>query len=99
MNSFVKIYDTTSSGTISNIPDTGQDVLLIHNTATIAVSVTIPLPATPVDGQRFTVSSATGSAAATLSSSLTIIGGLTAMAVGGNGTWIYDKTGNKWFKL
>lgn len=63
-------YSTAGSGTV-NVQDTQQDVILVHDT-TLAATLTITLPAAPVDGQRITILSVGGVTTLTLSSSIAL---------------------------
>lgn len=98
MANFFKQYSTLTSGTVT-VQDTGQDVCLVHNAASLAATLTVTLPASPVDGQQVTMGSTLGVTALTMSSGLTIIGALSAVTAGGFGTWVYDKTANKWCRI
>ena len=59
MANSVKQYSTLTSGTITG-NDTGQNVQVIHNAASLAATLTITFPATPLDGQIFSVASVLG---------------------------------------
>jgi len=91
-------YSSATSGTIT-AQDTKQDSAIIHNNGSLAVTLTIAFPAAPRDGQRFIVVSALGVTTLTLSSAITIIGGITALSAGGFATWIYSTQANKWFRF
>lgn len=81
------------------MPNTKQDVVLIHDAASLAVTLTMTFPANPVDGQRVVIASTLGVTTLTLSSALTIIGGLAAIAAGGCAGYLYEAGQNKWFKI
>ena len=97
MATFFKQYSTVTSGTVT-AQDSKQDVVVIHNAISLAVTLTVAFPATPVDGQQFTVISALGVTTLTLTSALTIVGGIVALAAGGFASWLYDKNADKWFR-
>lgn len=91
-------YSTANSGTIT-IADTGDDVQLIQEAA-VAVTLTIALPATPVDGQRVYISSIGGITTLTLSTPVgSIIGALTALAANGVFGYIYRGPTTKWYRI
>lgn len=98
MANFFKQYSTLTSGTIT-VQDSGQDVCIIHNAGSLAATLTVTFPASPIDGQQVTMASTLGVTVLTLSSGLTIIGALTAIAATGFATWVYDKTANKWCRI
>lgn len=97
MASFTKQLSTATSGTIT-CSDTQQDIMLIHDAASLAITLTIALPATPVDAQRVTFISRLGVTTLTLSSALTIIGSIAVLAAGGFATYIYEASNNKWYR-
>jgi len=98
MADLFKQRSTLTSGTIP-IQDTKQDVQLIHDAASLAVTLTITFPASPVDGQIFGVTSTLGVTTLTLTSAITIVNALTALVAGGFARWIYDAASNKWFRI
>ena len=98
MSNGIKQTSTLTSGTVT-IPDTQQDCVLFHNAASLAATLTITLPATPVDAQRVSFVSTLGVTILTISSGLTIIGALTALAAAGYATYIYESSTNKWYRL
>lgn len=86
---------TAISGTVTPM-DTQQDLTLIHDAAA-TVTLTIPFPATPKNGQSFTVCSVGGITTLTLTTLVgTIANTVTTMPVGGTGTWKFYI--NKWYK-
>lgn len=98
MQNFVKQVSTATSGTVT-MPDTKQDVVLIHDAESLAETLTMAFPANPVDGQRVVIASTLGVTELTLSSALTIVGGLSVIAAGGCAGYIYEAGQNKWFKI
>ena len=98
MMNLVKQISTATSGTVT-VPDTKQDCQLVHDAASLAVTLTITLPTTPTDGQRVGIVSTLGVTTLTLSSGLTIVGGLSTMAALGCATYMYESSTNKWYKV
>ncbi len=98
MADLYKQRSTLTSGTII-ILDTQQNVQLIHDAASLAVTLTITFPATPVDGQTIGVSSRLGVTTLTVSSAITVVNVLTTVAAGGFASWIYDAASGKWFRI
>jgi hypothetical protein len=98
MANFIKQISTATSGTV-NIGDTKQDIQLIHNAVSLAVTLTIAFPANPVDAQRFGFCSVLGVTTLTLSSALSIIGGITVLAAAAYATYMYEASTNKWYRI
>lgn len=94
----VKQINTAASGTVA-INDTGQDIQLIHNAISLAITLTISLPATPIDGQKVGIVSVLGVTTLTLSSALSIIGGIAVLAAAAYATFMYEASTNKWFRI
>lgn len=87
-------FTNVTSGTVT-ITDIQDDVILIHD-AGVTATLTIALPATPINGQRIGICSAGGITTLTLSASVgTIVTSLTTMAAGGAGTYLYWNS--KWY--
>lgn len=97
MATLIKQYSTATSGTVT-LADTQQNVQLIHNAASLAATLTVAAPATPIDGQTWSIGSVLGVTALTLSSSITIVGALTAIVAGGFATYMYSVDANKWIR-
>lgn len=98
MATFTKLVSTATSGTVA-APDTKQDSVVVHDAASLAVTLTLTLPASPIDGQQVIIVSTLGVTTLTLSSALTIIGGLATLAAGGFMTLMYESSQNKWFRI
>lgn len=98
MANLVKQISTATSGTVT-IGDTQQDTQLIHNAVSLAVTLTIALPATPIDGQKVGIVSVLGVTTLTVSSALGIIGGITVLAAAAYATYMYEASINKWFRI
>lgn len=93
----IKQYSTLTSGTVT-LSDTKQDLVLIHDAVSLAVTLTIVFPASPVDGHRVTICSTLGVTTLTISSANTVLGGLSTLAALGYGSWIYNSDATKWFR-
>ena len=93
----VKQYSTATSGTITG-NDTKQDVQLIHDAASLAATLTVTLPTSPIDGQKYGLASVLGITALTMTAGVTIIGVLTTLIAAGFSTWTYNSDGNKWIR-
>lgn len=93
-----KTYSTVTSGTVSTL-DTKQDQVVIHNAGSLAVTLTVTLPASPNDGQKVTFCSALGVTTLTISSAITVVGGVSTLAAAGYWTLCYESTANKWFRI
>lgn len=94
----IKQISTATSGTVT-APDTKQNCQLIHDAASLAITLTIVFPANPVDAQTFGIVSTLGVTTLTLSSGLTVVGLLTTLAAIGCATFMYESSQNKWFKI
>ena len=89
---------SVTSGTVT-ATNTQQDLILIHD-AGLTVALTVALPANPADGQLFVICSANGITSLSLTAVVgSILSTLTGMAAGGNGTWLYSKQNNKWYRV
>lgn len=98
MANFIKQISTLTSGTVT-AQDTKQDLVVVHDAASLAITLTIAFPANPGDGQRFTVTSTLGVTTLTLTSALSILNALTALVAGGFATWMYEASTNKWYRV
>ena len=98
MANLVKQYSTLTSGTITG-NDTKQDVQVIHNAVSLAVTLTITFPATPIDGQKFGIASVLGVTGLTMTAGQTISGILTTLAAIGYATWIYNSDATTWIRI
>lgn len=86
------------------VPTTGQTVvagigvstLLLDPAGTIA-ALTVTLPSSPVDGQRFTVSSSAVITVLTINGG-TIKGGIGTMSLNGFAKYTYSGTSSTWFR-
>lgn len=98
MANLIKQVSTATSGTIT-CTDTKQDLVIVHDAASLAVTLTVALPASPTDGQKVSFTTTLGITTLTISSALTIIGTLTTLAAAGFWTFIYENSTNKWFRI
>lgn len=73
----------------------GSSILIIDPAGTLA-TLTIVLPASPINGQDFVIASS--QIVTTLTVTGTIVGTLTALAVAGFARFIYSSTASKWFR-
>lgn len=76
----------------------GRNVLLINNTGLIS-NMTITLPASPRDGQIFTVGARSIITALTMSSSAAIYGGLSGMGAFSFARYVYSADVPGWFRI
>jgi hypothetical protein len=91
-------YSTAASGTVA-IMDNKSDTVLIHEAASLAATLTITFPATPVDGQQVTILSVKGVTAVTATSQTgTLATALTAIAAGTAVTYMYSTVRAKWYR-
>lgn len=74
---------------------TGINMLFVDPAGTL-LTLTIVLPASPVDGQVFNI--ACSQIITTLTITGTIVGTLTTMALGGYARFVYSATASKWFR-
>jgi hypothetical protein len=99
MTNTVTTTSTATSGTVT-MPDTQQDVVLFHNAASLAATLTVAVPATPIEGQRICISSTLGITALTLTTTVgAILNTVTTLAVGSPVAYMFNFTANKWFKV
>jgi len=96
MNSVIQIT-TATTGTVT-AQDTKQDLVIVHDAA--ALTLTIQMPASPVDGQTVIVTTSGGITALTLSAVVgTIVSALGTLSIGSTGRYIYSAVQNKWFRF
>jgi hypothetical protein len=99
MTNLITSISTATSGTVA-LADTQQDIVLFHDAASLAATLTITMPATPINGQRVCLSSTLGVTALTLTATVGAITNLiTALVVGTPIAYMYNLTQNKWFKV
>jgi len=96
LNSVIQIT-TATTGTVT-AQDTKQDLVIVHDAA--ALTLTIQMPASPVDGQTVIVTTSGGITALTLSAAVgTIVSALSTLGIGSTGRYIYSAVQNKWFRF
>ena len=83
----------TTGGTVTAGSNTR--VMLLNPAGTLA-TLTVVLPASPVDGQDFIVSTSQILTALTITG--TIVGTLTTLALGGFARFVYSADSSKWFR-
>lgn len=86
---------TPSTG--ATVASDGSPVLIINNTGAI-LALTITMPASPVDGQRFAVSSRSSVTTFTMSGA-TIYGGLSSLLALSYAQFVYSATATAWFRI
>lgn len=92
-------YSTAATGSTVTVSDTGDDIVVIHETVLVA-TLTLALPATPQDGQRVNFTSVGGVTALTMTTPVgTIVGAVTTLGVGGAITYIYRGSTTKWYRI
>ena len=87
-------YVVPTTGT--TITADGSSVLLLDPAGTL-LALTVTMPATPIDKQRFTVSTSQVITGLTITG--TIVGTLTTMALGGFACFQWNATAAKWFRV
>jgi len=98
MANLVKQYSAITSGTIT-ASNTQQDVQIIHNAVSLAVTMTIAFPTTPIDGQVIRFCSVLGVTTLTLSAGVSILGTLNSLAAMGFASYMYDINSTKWIRI
>jgi len=89
---------TATSGTITG-NTSQQDQIMVHD-AGVTLTLTVAFPSNPKDAQNFVIASTGGITTLTLSSVVgTISNAISSLAGGGNATYIYSLTLNKWIKI
>lgn len=73
----------------------GSRIILIDPAGTLA-TLTVVLPASPVNGQECIIAASQILTALTITG--TIVGTLTTMALGGFARFVYSATASKWFR-
>lgn len=90
---------TATSGTVT-LADTGDDIQLIHEAVSLAVTLTIALPANPQDGQTVYIQSVLGITTLTLSAVVgSIISTITTLSAAGTAGYMYKASTTKWYKI
>lgn len=87
-----------TSGTIT-CPSTQQHFIIIHD-AGLTTLLSISFPPNPFNGQKVTICSSGGMVGLTLTSVVgAITNAITSIAAGGNATYVYVLSTNKWYKI
>lgn len=90
-------YTAPTTGSTVIVNANGHVKLLLNPAGTLA-TLTVTLPGSPSDGDMIQMGCSQIVTSLTMNGG-TIIGGLTTLAVGGAGTWIYSATGSNWIKV
>jgi hypothetical protein len=90
-------YVTPSTGGTVNVDATGNVILLLNPSGTLA-TLTVNFPSNPTDGDIVTIATSQIITALTVGNG-TIIGTLTTLILGGFARFIYNSTANKWFRI
>lgn len=86
-------YATPTTG--QTVTCDGSSVVMINPAGTLA-TLTVTLPASPVDGQDVLICASQIVTALTITG--TIVGTLTTLAVAGFARFVYSATASKWFR-
>lgn len=90
-------YSTPASAATLTVP-TGRNVVMAINPAATIASLTVNLPAAPMDGDRVTLSSTQIITTLTVGVG-TIVGTLAALGLAGFATFQYNATAGVWFRV
>lgn len=81
------------------IAETTADVLIVVDRPAAIASGTCPMPANPIDGQVFMISTRSAITSLTLNASgRPVSGTITTLAAGAAAGWTYDQISNRWFR-
>ena len=90
---------TATTGTES-VNNNGINTIFIHDAVSLALTLTVNLPSTPVNNQIVTLNSVLGVTTLTLVTLVgSIVGGVTALAAGVSVRYIWMASQNKWYKI
>lgn len=88
----------TQAADLSSIPGTTADMMIVVDRSAAIASGTLPLPANPVDGQIFMISSRVDFGSVILNTNgRAISGAITAVSAGDFVGWVYDLISDRWF--
>ena len=88
----------TQAADLTTIAETTADMCLVIDRALTIVNGTIPLPAVPIDGQIFIITTRTAITNLTLNTNgITIYGGVVTLSANVRVGWIYDAASLAWF--
>jgi hypothetical protein len=91
-----KVIQYAAPTTGTTVTAGNVEALIINPAGTLA-ALTVALPANPIDGQAFSMTTSQILTALTITG--TIVGTLTTLALGGAARWVYSATAAKWFPL
>lgn len=91
------LTQTATPASADTVLANGAQLLALLHAATIA-ALTVTFPATPRDGQRFSIGSKSIVTVLTLNGG-TILGGLTALTAGGGASWVYSSAATSWVRI
>lgn len=84
---------------LASIAVTQADMLVVVDRSTTIAAGTLPMPANPIDGQVFMVSTRSAITALTLNANgIPISGSISTLAAGAAAGWTYDVISNRWFR-
>ena len=96
---FIKQVSTATTGQTITAQDTQQDVIVFHNSNTLALTMTFNFPANPKDGQMVILCSKSGITSLSLVTTAgTILGGITGISIVTPGTWIWFADLSTWVR-
>lgn len=82
------------------IAETTSDILVVVDRSATIAAGTLPMPANPIDGQMFMVSTRSAITALTLNSNgRPVSGSISTLAAGAAAGWTYDAVSNRWFRI
>ena len=88
----------TQEADLGNISMTTADMMVVVDRAITIANGTVPMPANPIEGQIFTLTSRVAFTALTMNAAgRTIYGNITSLAAGVAVGWIYDLGSDAWF--
>lgn len=88
---------STDPGNATTVMSNSNTTIMLINNSSLLLALTITLPPTPVDMQRFTVACNAAITAMTITGG-TVRGALAGLAVGGFMTFRYSQTLGLWFR-
>ena len=90
-------YAAPTTGQTVTVGSSGSTTLTINPAGTLA-TLTITMPSSPTDGDRVQFGTTQIVTGLTMNGG-TIVGGLSTLAVGSGGTWVYNATSASWIKM
>jgi len=97
---WVRQISTATTGQTITIQDTQQDVIVFHNSNTLALSISLNFPANPRDGQFVIFCSKSGITALSLVTNVgQILGMLTTISITSPGCWVWFSDLQMWVRI